>query len=105
MRMFQGVTFRSPINRSQRGGGIALASTFVKPLASFSFLCFALLTVTAIAKILRHERAWVRFPAFFSKYLQKCWGVELQHILLASAIPFGGVASTREVTYTYLSAG
>jgi peptidoglycan/LPS O-acetylase OafA/YrhL len=75
-------------------GGIALASTFVKPLASFSFLCFALLTVTAIAKLLRHERTWVRLPAFFSKNLQSLgvwsYSIYLLHqpfLLVASQLP------------------
>jgi peptidoglycan/LPS O-acetylase OafA/YrhL len=52
-------------------GGIALASTFAKPLASFSFLFFALMTATAIAKLLlRPERTPSFFPPFLSKYLQ-----------------------------------
>jgi peptidoglycan/LPS O-acetylase OafA/YrhL len=51
-------------------GGIAVASTFVKPLFPFSFLFFAMLTATAIAKLLCHDRIFVRFPAFLSKYLQ-----------------------------------
>jgi peptidoglycan/LPS O-acetylase OafA/YrhL len=72
-------------------GGIALASTFVKPLASFSFLFFALLTVTAIAKLLRQKRATVSFSAFFSKYLRTI-GVWSYSIYLLHQ-PFLSVAS------------
>jgi peptidoglycan/LPS O-acetylase OafA/YrhL len=51
-------------------GGIAVASAFVKPFACFSFLFFAMLTVTAIAKLLRTEDIGVPFPAFLGRYLQ-----------------------------------
>jgi hypothetical protein len=51
--------------------GLALMSNFVKPLAPFSFLFFALLTVMAIAKVLRHEDAGIRPPSFLSRYLRR----------------------------------
>ncbi len=51
-------------------GGLAVASAFVKPFAPFSFLCFAMLTVTAMAKLLRSKQAGVRFPAFLRTYLE-----------------------------------
>jgi peptidoglycan/LPS O-acetylase OafA/YrhL len=51
--------------------GIAVASTFAKPTAFFSFLCFSLLTAAAIAKLLHLERTRTPFPAFLSKYLQR----------------------------------
>jgi peptidoglycan/LPS O-acetylase OafA/YrhL len=72
-------------------GGIALASTFVKPLYNFSFLFFVLLTVTAIAKLLRQKRATVSFSAFFSKYLRTI-GVWSYSIYLLHQ-PFLSVAS------------
>jgi peptidoglycan/LPS O-acetylase OafA/YrhL len=50
-------------------GVLILGSTTFKPLVSFSFLFFALLTATAIAKLLRQRRAAHGSPGFFSKYL------------------------------------
>lgn len=53
-------------------GGAAICSYFLKPLTFFSFLFFALLTATAIAKLLsRGDRVprYLSFPLFFSKSL------------------------------------
>ncbi len=46
---------------------IAIGSNFVKPFASFSFLFFALLTATVIAKLLRYPQAPFRLPVFLSR--------------------------------------
>jgi peptidoglycan/LPS O-acetylase OafA/YrhL len=48
---------------------IAMGSCFIKPLAPFSFLFFALLTAAVIAKLLGGERALVRIPLFLSRSL------------------------------------
>ena len=50
--------------------GIAIGSSFVKPFASFSFLFFALLTATAIAKLLHRDRVLLRLPVFLSTPLR-----------------------------------
>lgn len=46
--------------------GVAIGSSFLKPLASFSFLFFALLTATLIAKLLQRDREPLVLPLFFS---------------------------------------
>ena len=46
---------------------IAIGSNFLKPFAPFSFLFFALLTATVIAKLLRYQHLTFRLPVFFSR--------------------------------------
>ena len=48
---------------------VAIISEFVKPLSAFSFLFFAVLTATLIAKLLRGAHLPFRLPTFFSRSL------------------------------------
>ena len=51
--------------------GLAVGSNFLKPLSQFSFLFFAILTATVIAKLLQREQVPIGSPSFISKSLGK----------------------------------
>jgi peptidoglycan/LPS O-acetylase OafA/YrhL len=52
-------------------GVVAVGSNFLKPLTNFSFLFFALMTATAIAKLLQDDRRRPLFPLFVSRSLRQ----------------------------------
>jgi len=49
---------------------LAVGSNFIKPLAPFCFLLFAVLTATAISKLLSGARPGIRIPDFCLKHLR-----------------------------------
>lgn len=72
--------------------GLAICSNFLKPFAHFSFLFFALLTATVIAKLIRHDRLLRPIlPLFFSKSLRMTglwsYSIYLIHQPLLSLAP------------------
>lgn len=51
--------------------GLAVGSNFLKPFSQFSFLFFAILTATVIAKLLKREHVPIHSPSVVSKSLGK----------------------------------
>jgi len=67
--------------------GIAIGSTFVKPLAMFSFMFFSIATAVLISKLLAQQRISLRVPAFISNHIRKV-GVWSYSIYLLHALVF-----------------